>query len=390
MSGKHQTLTNRTFSKDRQFAIAASVIVQAGRSKPADAVLRVELKRQPSVSAELASAVARLVFAYYRWFGWVDRQRPLKKQLEQVVALAERFIRDPGQFSDVALCAQAVPGWIADQMDVSPEWVRTLQGEPRLWLRAKPGQGAALAQTLGDSRVVGEGGLADCLEYTGSTDLFHSKAFHAGEFEIQDLSSQLVGIICQPKPHETWWDACAGEGGKTLHLSDLMQNQGLIWASDRAAWRLAALKRRAARARVFNYRAALWNGGPKLPTRTRFDGILVDAPCSGLGTWQRNPQARWTTTPDDVKELAALQKQLLLNVAPGLKPGGRLVYAVCTLTRAETVELVTDLASSLIGFEPLAISNPVDSAAPLAPQQWFWPQRHGGNGMFLAAWRRRN
>src|SRR5205823_5977071 len=128
--------------------------------------------------------------------------------------------------------------------------------------------------------------LPEALVYEGETDLFRTPEFHAGEFEIQDLSSQAVGWLCDPKPGETWWDACAGEGGKLLHLSDLMQNKGLIWASDRAAWRLQKLKRRTARAKVFNYRAALWDGGAKLPTKTKFDGVLVDAPCSGLGTWR--------------------------------------------------------------------------------------------------------
>ena len=90
------------------------------------------------------------------------------------------------------------------------------------------------------------------------------------------------------------------------------------------------------RAKLFNYRAALWDGSPRLPTKAKFDGILVDAPCSGVGTWQRNPHARWTTTPNDVAELAAVQAKLLGNIASSVKPGGRLVYAVCTLTRAET------------------------------------------------------
>ncbi len=166
-----------------------------------------------------------------------------------------------------------------------------------------------LAEELGDCRVFGEGRLADTLEYRGRSDLFRTRHFHAGEFEVQDLNSQAVGLICGPQPGETWWDACAGEGGKTLHLSDLMENRGLIWASDRAAWRLAKLKRRAARAGVFNYRAVTWDGGPRLPTKTKFDGVLVDAPCSGIGTWHRNPHARWTTTAEDVKELSEVQQQ---------------------------------------------------------------------------------
>jgi 16S rRNA (cytosine967-C5)-methyltransferase len=186
-----------------------------------------------------------------------------------------------------------------------------------------------------------------------------------------------------------WWDACAGEGGKLLHLSDLMQNKGLIWASDRAAWRLQKLKRRTARAKAFNYRAEHWDGGTKLPTKTKFDGILVDAPCSGVGTWQRNPHARWTTDLQDVLELAELQKRLLANVAASVKPGGKLIYSVCTLTRKETTEVAESFAASHPEFEPMVlpmerISRALTSAATVT----IWPQDLGGNGMFVAAWRR--
>ncbi len=122
------------------------------------------------------------------------------------------------------------------------------------------GGGRELARETG--RGAGGGGLPDAVIYEGAEDLFRTAEFHAGEFELQDISSQIVGWICDPQPGETWWDACAGEGGKTLHLCDLMRGKGLVWASDRAAWRLQKLKReRAARARVFNYRAALWDGG---------------------------------------------------------------------------------------------------------------------------------
>jgi 16S rRNA (cytosine967-C5)-methyltransferase len=230
--------------------------------------------------------------------------------------------------------------------------------------------------------------LADTLEYLGQTDLFRTPEFHAGEFEIQDLSSQLVSLLCEPKPDETWWDACAGEGGKTLHLSDLMGNKGLIWASDRAGWRLQKLKRRAARAKVFNYRSAPWEGGPKLPTKTNFDGVLLDAPCSGLGTWQRKPHARWTTTPADVRELSQLQSQLLARAVPAVKPGGKLIYAVCTVTRAETSEVARRFSERFPDFQPLPLVNPLQPNGAPTSTLWIWPQDSGGNGMFIAAWRK--
>src|SRR5882724_10383441 len=165
----------------------------------------------------------------------------------------------------------------------------------------------------------------------------------------------------------------------------LMENKGLIWATDRAAWRLQKLKQRAARARMFNYRTALWNGGPKLPTKTKFDGVLVDAPCSGTGTWGRNPHARWTTTPQDVQELGEMQKQLLENASAALKPGGKLVYAVCALTSVETLAVIEAFDKQFSQFERLLLSNPLDPASMPSATIWLRPQQFAGNGMFIAA-----
>ena len=280
-------------------------------------------------------------------------------------------------------------------MEISPEWVRSIQDEPRLWLRARRGQGRALVQKLGAAKIEVQS-LPDAVIYKGEEDLFRRPEFHAGEFEIQDISSQAVGMLCDPKPGETWWDACAGEGGKTLHLSDLMENRGLIWASDRAAWRLQKLKRRAGRAKVFNYRSALWDGGAKLPTKTKFDGVLVDAPCSGVGTWQRNPHARWTTIPQDVTELSELQAQLLAHAASAVKPGGKLIYAVCTMTRAETERVVEDFNRTHPEFQAMPPSLEGDAkekengcALSSAATLTIGPQDFGGNGMFIAIWRAR-
>ena len=268
---------------------------------------------------------------------------------------------------------RAVPEWLSEFMEVTPAFARALQTPPKLWLRARRGQGNALARGLDGTRHSET--VPDAVEYFGHEDLFRHPGFHNGEFEIQDISSQMVGRIADPKPGQTWWDACAGEGGKLLHLSELMENKGLIWASDRAAWRLEKLKRRTARARVFNYRAATWDGSAKLPTRTKFDGILLDAPCSGIGTWGRNPHARWTTTPEDVRELSAVQRQLLEHALPALKPGGKLVYAVCTLTRPETVEVAEAFGKAHAELKPISIT-------------WLRSEEIAGNGMFVAVWQR--
>lgn len=364
--------------------LASSVIAKSAKA-PADAVLRAELKasRLPRVDT---AAVADLVFTYFRWFGFLDQKDDMPLQLQRVRELDERFRNDPDSFSTGELM-RAIPEWAGSEVNISREWLVSLQTRPALWLRAKRGTGADVAAKLGDC-IEGKGWLAESLEYRGDKDLFRTPEFHAGEFEVQDIASQLVGLLCNPQPGETWWDACAGEGGKTLHLSDLMQNKGMIWASDRSERRLVRLKQRAARAKAFNYRVAPWDGSSKLPTKTKFDGVLIDAPCSGVGTWQRNPHARWTTTRGDVEELALIQQQLILNAAAAVKPGGKLIYAVCTLTTKETSEAANLCSPQLAGFAPIELPAWPNVPPGASGQIWIWPQQFLGNGMFVSTWQR--
>jgi 16S rRNA (cytosine967-C5)-methyltransferase len=370
--------------------IAAEVIRQTGKDKPADAALREVLKQIKDLAPFDATEIARTVFIYYRWHVWLRDERGVESKMRLALRLDERFRANESNIPLAELRAKAVPAWTAEPMDVSDEWLLSLQRQPKLWLRAKRGTAESLAEKFRLAGTPAPPGLSDALLYEGEEDLFKTPEFHAGEFEIQDIASQMVGLLCDPKPGETWWDTCAGEGGKTLHLSDLMQNKGLIWASDRAQWRLTKLKRRAGRAKVFNYRSVSWDGGAKLPTKTKFDGVLVDAPCSGIGTWQRNPQARWTTTVDDVRELSEIQKQLLANVAPSVKPGGKLIFSVCTLTRAETTDVVADFNAKFAAeFEPMELPLIASSGQQTAATRTVWPQDFGGNGMFVAGWRRK-
>lgn len=359
-------------------------LVQAGT--PADQALRESLTQNRHYTAPLERReISRAVFAYYRWWRWLDPKESLQKQIEAALVLRDRFDKNPASIKAEALAARAVPDWIkAEMTDVPPDWLRQLQRDPILWIRTKQGLESKVTAALGNCTSADHSSFSihhSAFRYSGLTDLYRTDAFQAGEFEIQDLASQLVGHACAPKPGETWWDACAGEGGKTMHLSVLMQNKGLLWASDRSVRRLAKLKERAARAKVFNFRVAPWEGGAQLPTKTKFDGVLVDAPCSGIGTWQRNPHARWTTLPKDVSELAVVQQQLLNHVAPAIKPGGRLVYAVCTLSRAETTAITEAFTAAHPEFAP-------DLVLGRASQLTLWPQDLNANGMFIAAWKR--
>lgn len=375
---KHPARINRTV-----LTIASEIIASVTRENPADDALRIRFaKDRPTPHGR--RDVTECVFAYFRWHGWLTRTSSVVRQIQQAFDLDREFQESPEKFTDQELAPRAVPGWTRGHMDRPGAWLREIQKHPKLWLRTKPGKAAETAKALGDCMA---GPLPDSLEYTGAQNLFDTDAFKTGRIEIQDIASQAVSLICAPGEKQTWWDACAGEGGKTLHFSDLMRNTGLIWASDRAEWRLDQLKKRTKRAGVFNYRAKLWDGSEHLPTKTLFDGILVDAPCSGIGTWGRNPHARWTTTVDDVNELAQLQLQLLINASAVLKPGGKLFYAVCTLTRRETTEVAEKLSKVLPHFRPHPIAFPPVAPKPV-PHLTIWPQDLGGNGMFVAAWTR--
>lgn len=371
--------------------LALDVIRAAAEGEqPADRVLRDTL-REARLEPEAAAHAARSVFAWYRWRGFEDEDVtvPNPLQLRRALQQAERYELDPQAFSDDELAADAVPGWWHDHWTVTPALVRALQAEPALWLRSRPGQAENLATAFTGARPGLVPGVPDAVRYDGPDNVFRSAAFATGRCEIQDIASQAVGVVCAPQPGEKWWDACAGEGGKTLHLCDRMQNRGVVWASDRSAARLDMLRRRAARAKLFNLRITPWTGGPRPPTKTLFDGVLVDAPCSGTGTWHRNPHARWTTTPDDVHELAAVQTRILAAAALAVRPGGRLVYAVCTLTHAETANAVATFAEAHPEFSPAPFVDPfAPGVEPVSHVAWE-PQTTGGNGMFVAAWRRR-
>lgn len=380
---------------------AAHLVSQVSPDTPADAVLRREVGSNRELESHEKRALTGAVFAYYRWLRWLDDSRALPQRVLAALDLQKRFDADPAAIKPEALVARTLPDWAMAAIDFpSPEerlaCLRQLQRPPALWIRPQREFAASVVRALRHAAPP-QSEISNfkfeipptAARYTGPVDLFKTEEFKKGLFEIQDLSSQLVGHACAPLPTETWWDACCGEGGKTLHLSDLMNNKGLIWATDRHTGRLATLRKRAARAQAFNLRQVTWNGGPFLPTKTKFDGILVDAPCSGAGTWQRNPHARWTSTETDVRELAELQFQLLENTHKALKPGGRLVFAVCTITRAETTDIVRRFSAAHPELEPFTPAGfPPNAGLPTGA--FLWPHEIDANGMFLAAWRKKS
>jgi 16S rRNA (cytosine967-C5)-methyltransferase len=221
-----------------------------------------------------------------------------------------------------------------------------------------------------------------------------------GTVEVQDEGSQLLALITDAKRGEMVVDFCAGAGGKTLALGAAMRNTGRLYAFDTSGHRLAALKPRLARSGLSNhYPAQIAHERDERIKRLagKIDRVLVDAPCSGLGTLRRNPDLKWRQSAEAVAEMAVRQAAILESAARLLKPGGRLVYATCSLLRAEN-EAVAEAfgAAHAREFEVLPAAEAlerarVDGAAALVEGDFLrlWPHRHGTDGFFAAAWQRR-
>jgi len=217
----------------------------------------------------------------------------------------------------------------------------------------------------------------------GGISLAHVLTDHAAQFVVQDIASQCVGLVCAPQKGDDWWDCCAGAGGKALHLMDLMEQDGKVLATDTRVPTLKELKKRARKYGIRNIRTQPHNAVNDEPFTKNFDGILVDAPCSGWGTWARNPDARWRTSKRDAIQCANRQVKILNNTAWCVKPGGVLVYAVCTFTRPETEEVVMNFLDANPTFKLDPFANPLTGEATDGQLQ-IWPWEGPGDAMFIA------
>jgi 16S rRNA (cytosine967-C5)-methyltransferase len=218
--------------------------------------------------------------------------------------------------------------------------------------------------------------------------------FREGWFQVQDESSQLVGHIMDPKPGERILDACAAPGGKTTHLAQLMGNRGRIYAADISTRRLSLLKENCHRLGV-NIVTALRNDLTKplvLGNKGGFDRILVDPPCSGLGTLWRNPDIKWKRKEGEISKFSGIQRAILHCVAPSVRKAGSLVYGTCTLTREENEEVVAEFIAEHRGFEVEDLSRILPQGLkPLTGKDGFFrsvTHRHGMDGFFAVRLKR--
>ena len=223
--------------------------------------------------------------------------------------------------------------------------------------------------------------IADALENSQTAmrlkdrqPLTSTKAFREGLFEVQDLGSQKIAEALQVEPGHSVLDLCAGAGGKTLAIAALMENKGKVVAMDTAEWRLQKARQRLKRAGVCNTECrALDEGGLSWLKRQkgRFDRILIDAPCSGTGTWRRNPEQKWRLTQEEINRLKDIQLSLFHQAASLLKPDGKLVYATCSILKAENEDVIAKFLSE-------------NNKYFLVTQERLTPLANGTDGFFMA------
>ena len=400
--------------------------------KRADRALAFALRDRRDLAAPDHRFISQAVFALFRWRGWIEPLRLPEPEARLLLAWlldaphvhpvcrlwAGAIGRDPSRLMSLGDApnwtarAEGLKRWLggraitADPWRLFPDWLRehlplppgggspklkylellhSFQTRSPLWARAQgPDEKATWAELteLGIKPWVHRH-LSRAAKIPVDADVHHLAPFERGELEIQDLASQAVALACDPDPGERWWDACAGAGGKALHLSALMGGKGVVVATDNHAGRLKEAARRARKSPYRNLTTKEWDGHHVAGKSKSFHGVLVDAPCSAIGTWRRNPDARWTLDREAIPRLAALQTQLLKAASAGVKPGGALVYSVCTLTPTETIDVVRAFLEANPDFQLDPFPHPI-AETPTNGTLQIWPQDADTDAMFIA------
>lgn len=419
---------NRKREKDRaehMLAIADRVEAAVEKKVPADQELARIFRRNRRYGSHDRRFYANAVFSIFRWKGWLGNLRQngprvalysllleadtLNPRLEALAEIAgvdpgsiqplgnlelleekARALADIGACSEPPDCEDLAPEWVWDHLPFKDgqlyrSWVGSLQQALPVWLRffsEKEDKALKLLRDNGiDPRQHPAVTAAWQVEKNISREILNRK--EANCIQIQDLASQCVGLACEAKSGEDWWDVCAGAGGKTLQLADLMGNSGMVIASDARSRALRNLNMRLRNSNVDIVKTRKMEVEDATPELGVFDGVLIDAPCSGSGTWGRNPDARWRTEPEFVQRCAESQLKILRNTAESVKPGGKLVFAVCSLFREETIDIVERFLDERGDFKLDSFADPLtgeETDGLLFIEPWQEPTI----GMFIA------
>jgi 16S rRNA (cytosine967-C5)-methyltransferase len=411
-----------------QLAALAAAIERVQRfDTPADGALRAFFRSQPGLGAADRAFVAEGVFAVLRRLRSLTalavEPQPRKLALAMLVRDQGRSLRDLEPVLDSAdgLWLRALKSRLAEPLPPAvahdlPDWLWERLGQTlgaderaalaRAWLVPAPiDRRINPLLTDRDAALAGlsAAGLAATatpysplgLRVTGRPSLAGLPWLEDGRLEVQDEGSQLIGYVVAPRRSEMVADFCAGAGGKTLLLGALMRSQGRLYAFDVVAKRLANLTPRLARSGLSNVHPQLLVSERDTKVKRlagKIDRVLVDAPCTGFGTLRRNPDLKWRQPESAVAELAVKQAAILAAAAGLVKPGGRLVYATCSVLREENEAIVDAFLAAHPAFTAGNVAAEFARAKiPLdtGPTLQLLPHRHGCDGFFAAILERR-
>lgn len=275
---------------------------------------------------------------------------------------------------------ESMPDWLDERAaaEIGERWNRilpVLNTVAPVYLRANGLKinAAKLRAKFAAENIQAEEAGDDALVLQKRTNVFLSRAFKDGLFEVQDLNSQKVAPALQAKPGERVVDACAGAGGKSLHLAAIMGNKGKVIALDVHEKKLEALRERSTRAGATCIETRLIENNKTIKRlHDSADRLLLDVPCSGLGVIRRNPDSKWKLAPEEVDRVQGIQKEILANYTPILKKGGRLVYSTCSILPSENQGQVEAFLAAH------------GSQWRLLTQETLWPEAGGPDGFYIA------
>lgn len=372
----------------------------------ADKVIEKVLKQDSRWGARDRRFIAETTYDIVRWYRWYRELAQAKgqdfwkllgvwcvlsdvdlPQWEEFEGISERDVRDrAGRSVYSRKIRESIPDWLDElgEKELGREgWEKELHAlnEPApVVLRTntlkvqRDGLRKALLEQDIKAGVVP--GYSDALILEHRQNIFGSPSFKSGLFEVQDAASQAIAPFLRVEPGMRVIDACAGAGGKSLHLAALMKNKGRIIAMDTEQWKLDELQKRARRAGVSNLETRVINSGKVIKRLAQSaDRLLLDVPCSGLGVLKRNPDAKWKLSEDFVSKVRELQQHILRDYCDMLKPGGLMVYSTCSILPSENEQQIGEFLSARAEFE-------------LVDENHLFPSE-GFDGFYMALMRKR-
>jgi 16S rRNA (cytosine967-C5)-methyltransferase len=287
------------------------------------------------------------------------------------------------------------PAWLRDELPVPPgvatpkvrrlEFLGALQARPPLWLGVRGADEKPIWNALREAGLKPwiHRHMPSAAKLPAETDSSQLEDYRAGRLVAQDIASQAVALVCDPDAGERWWDVSGESGLIGQHIASLMRGKGAVVCTFEQDWRRREATLRLRRGPLHNVATRLWDGRHAPGKTASYDGVVLDAVSSGVGSWRRHPDARWTITAIEIPKLAEHQLHNLAVASHGVRPGGTLVYTVATVTRTETTALVQAFLGAHPHFQLDPFPHPLEAGATGGMLQ-IWPQTQDGEARFIA------